>query len=443
MFNYYLRLALRSLRRNVVLTALTIAAIGVGIGASMTMVTIFRAEASDPIPQESAQLYTPQIDNYGPGKNDNGLAEPDGRERFQDQLAYIDAMGLMNAHAAERQAAMFPVDLAVTPADPRLLPFSVQARATFADFFPMFAVPFRYGAAWSTADDTAHADVVVITRRLNDKVFGGVNSVGRTLHLDDHDYRVIGVLDRWEPIPRFYDLTQPYGLSEDVFVPLTRAIEDHMTISGRQDCPDDSPPLTGYDGQLQSECVWLQFWVELPTAASVAKYRAFLNDYAAEQRRSGRFHWPPRTRLRNMSEWLDYHHVVENDVKMLVLVSFSFLLVCLLNAMGLMLAKIMGRTADINVRRALGASRTAVFIQCLIEAGVIGLAGGLVGLALTSLGLRGLVLLFSGDVGRLAHLDLAEVGCAVALGVIAAMAAGLYPTWRATQVQPAWQLKTQ
>jgi putative ABC transport system permease protein len=89
----------------------------------------------------------------------------------------------------------------------------------------------------------------------------------------------------------------------------------------------------------------------------------------------------------------------------------------------------------------LGASRTAVSTQCLIEAGVIGLAGGLVGLALTLLGLRGLVLLFSSDVTRLIHLDLAEVGFAVVLGVIAAVAAGLYPTWRATQVQPAWQLK--
>jgi putative ABC transport system permease protein len=441
MFNYYLRLALRSLRRNVVLTALMIAAIGVGIGASMTMVTIFRAQANNPIPQKSAQLYTPQIDNYGPGKNDDGLAEPDGRQRFQDRLTYIDAMGLMNAHAAERQAAMFSADLAITPADPRLLPFRVQARATDADFFPMFAVPFQYGAAWSTADDTAHADVIVITRQLNDKVFGGVNSVGKTLHLDDHDFRVIGVLDRWEPIPRFYDLNRPYSQSEDVFLPLTRAIEDHVEISGNTDCPDDLLPRQGYDGQLQSECVWLQFWVELPTAASVAKYRAFLNDYAAEQQRSGRFHWPPHTRLRNVTEWLDYHHVVENEVKMLVLVSFSFLFVCLLNAMGLMLAKTMGRTADINVRRALGASRTAVSTQCLIEAGVIGLAGGLVGLALTLLGLRGLVLLFSSDVTRLIHLDLAEVGFAVVLGVIAAVAAGLYPTWRATQVQPAWQLK--
>ena len=57
MFTYYLTLALRSLRRNVVLTVLMIAAIGVGIGASMTTLTVFRAMAGDPIPRKSRQLF--------------------------------------------------------------------------------------------------------------------------------------------------------------------------------------------------------------------------------------------------------------------------------------------------------------------------------------------------------------------------------------------------
>jgi putative ABC transport system permease protein len=125
------------------------------------------------------------------------------------------------------------------------------------------------------------------------------------------------------------------------------------------------------------------------------------------------------------------------------LVSFSFLFVCLLNAMGLMLAKIMGRSGDISVRRALGANRQAVFAQCLIEAGVIGLAGGLLGLALTVLGLIGLRSLLSDEVSRLTHFSATDISLAMSLGVIATVIAGLYPTWRAVQVQPAWQLKAQ
>jgi putative ABC transport system permease protein len=187
----------------------------------------------------------------------------------------------------------------------------------------------------------------------------------------------------------------------------------------------------------------MQFWAELPTAADVTAYRAFLNNYAADQQRSGRFHWPAHTRIRDVREWLVYQHAVSDEVRILVLVSFSFLLVCLLNAMGLMLAKIMGRAGDIGVRRALGASRRAIFGQCLIEAGVVGLAGGLLGLALTALGLMGLRSLLSEEVSRLTHFSAADITIAIVLAVLATTLAGLYPTWRAAQVQPAWQLKAQ
>jgi putative ABC transport system permease protein len=95
------------------------------------------------------------------------------------------------------------------------------------------------------------------------------------------------------------------------------------------------------------------------------------------------------------------------------------------------------------VRRALGANRRAIFAQCLIEAAVIGLAGGLLGLALTALGLLGLRGLLSEEVAALTHLSVADIGIAVALAVVSTTVAGLYPTWRATQVQPAWQLKAQ
>ena len=66
MLGYYFGLGLRSLRRNVVLTVLMIVAIGVGIGASMTTLTIYRAMSGDPLPGKSAQLFVPQIDNWGP-----------------------------------------------------------------------------------------------------------------------------------------------------------------------------------------------------------------------------------------------------------------------------------------------------------------------------------------------------------------------------------------
>src|ERR1700688_1066178 len=104
MFAYYFGLALHSLKRNVVLTILMIAAIGVGIGASMTTLTVFRAMSGDPIPQKSRQLFAVQIDNWGPT---NSSVVTGDEERLQPQISYADAIGLMNAHAAPRQTAMY------------------------------------------------------------------------------------------------------------------------------------------------------------------------------------------------------------------------------------------------------------------------------------------------------------------------------------------------
>jgi putative ABC transport system permease protein len=439
-FNYYFGLAIRSLRRNIVLTVLMIAAVGVGIGASMTTLTVFRAMDSDPIPQKSRQLFAVQIDNWGP---DNKSIVTGDKERFQEQISYIDAVGLMNAKAAHRQTAMYKTGAALTPANPQLLPFQVQIRATYTDFFSMFDTPFLVGGPWSADDDKNHTEVAVITQKLNDKVFGGGNSVGKTINLDNHEFRIVGVLGLWDPIPQFYDLNNnAYGEGAEVYLPFTRAIDGQMPSWGNNNCNGDIGQ-PGWEGRLRSECVWQQFWAELPTAADVDGYRTFLNNYASEQQRLGRFHWPAHTRIRDVREWLVYQHAVSDEVRILVLVSFSFLLVCLLNAMGLMLAKIMGRAGDIGVRRALGASRRAIFGQCLIEASVVGLAGGLLGLALTALGLMGLRSLLSDEVNRLTHFSLADISIAVILAVVATTLAGLYPTWRAAQVQPAWQLKAQ
>ena len=440
MFAYYFNLALRSLRRNVVLTILMISAIGVGIGASMTTLTVFRAMAADPIPGKSRQLYAVQIDNWGPSRKQvvNGDAE-----HFQEQISYRDAAALMQAHPALRQSAMYKTGFALTPPDSKLLPFEVGARAVYGDFFRMFDVPFRFGGPWSATDDENRADVVVIGTTINDKVFGGGNSVGKTVNLDGRDYRVVGVMDRWQPLPKFYDLNNDkYSESEQMYLPFTRAIAGEMPTWGNNNCSGE-PGEPGWAGRLRSECVWMQFWAELPTQADAARYRTFLNNYASEQRSSGRFNWPAHTRIRDVREWLVYQHAVSDEVRILVMVSFSFLFVCLLNAMGLMLAKIMGRAGDIGVRRALGANRGAIFGQCLIEAGVIGLAGGLLGLALTALGLLGLRSLLSEDVGRVTHLGIADISIAVALAIVATTLAGLYPTWRAAHVQPAWQLKAQ
>lgn len=104
MLGYYLQLAVRSLRRNPVLTTLMIVAVGVGIGASMTMLTNLRAMSGDPIPDKSSRLFVPQLDVWGPDLHHAG--GPGVGDRLPDRLTYRDAMAFMRAGRGARQTAM-------------------------------------------------------------------------------------------------------------------------------------------------------------------------------------------------------------------------------------------------------------------------------------------------------------------------------------------------
>lgn len=435
MIGYYFRLALHSLRRNVVLTTLTILAVAVGIGASMTVLTVLIAMSGDPIPGKSSQLFAVQIDNWGPQDRDPKGEPP-------DQLTYTDVMGLMKAKRAPRQAAMYGVALSVMPADDKSAAFNAAGRATFRDFFAMFETPFLHGGPWSVADDEAHANVVVLGDVVAKRLFGTANPVGRTVSVDEHDYQVVGVLDAWEPNPKYYDLnTGDFASGDEVYLPFNTSIDRQMSNRGNNNC--NQSPAPGYEGHLHSECVWMQFWAELPTATDERAYRDFLNSYAAEQQRIGRFTWDPLTRLRNVRDWLEYREVVSREYRVSTLLAFGFLLVCLVNAIGLMLAKFTSRAGELSVRRALGASRRDIFMQCLMETAVVGVVGGLLGLGVTALGLAAERQILPEEYAKLPQLDVTVVVLTLSLAILSMLIAGLYPTWRASRVQPAWQLKAQ
>jgi putative ABC transport system permease protein len=133
---------------------------------------------------------------------------------------------------------------------------------------------------------------------------------------------------------------------------------------------------------------------------------------------------------------------VPGDVRLQTWLAFGFLLVCLVNTVGLMLAKFLRRSGELGVRRALGASKREVFMQLLVESGVIGLAGGAGGLLLAFLGLW-LVRKQPSDYAALAHLDMSMLLITFLLAVGSSLLAGLLPAWRACQITPALQLKSQ
>jgi putative ABC transport system permease protein len=434
MFAYYLQLGLRSLRKNPMLTALMVMAIGFGVAASMTTYSVYRATSRDPIPQKSHVLFNTQVDAFGPENIENGEPPP--------SLSYIDATAIYRAHKAAHQSIIYPVNVSVIPDDPSRLPMREGAYANGADMFSMFDVPFIQGRGWTRDDDEKHASVVVISRELNDKVFNGGQSVGKQINLDGRLFQVVGVIDNWAPQPVFFDVPNTGGFDDGaaVFMPFTRAIDLQLPTNGNNNCVKE--PEQGWDGYLHSECIWLSLWSEMSSQSEVDAYRNYLNGYAAEQQRAGRWNWAPNVKVRNVVDWLDVQKVVPKESSISLIVSLGFLAICLVNTVGLLLAKFMRRAPEIGVRRALGASRATIYAQFLIEAGSVGVAGGLLGLILTGLGTLGTKLVFPERIAHLATLDPTLIALTLLTAIGASVIAAFYPTWRAAQVQPAWQLKS-
>jgi putative ABC transport system permease protein len=437
MFAYYFDLALRSFRRNKVLTALMVLAIALGIGASMTTLTVFHVLSGDPMPGRSHTLFYVQMDpatmdGYTPGE------EPD------TQLTRYDAEQLLREKRGDRQAMMSGGSVALESPRPDVDPFFADARFTSADFFSMFDVPFLHGGGWSAGDDERRTRVAVLSKAASEQLFGAGDSVGRELRIDGEAFRVVGVLDDWRPTPRFYDMNSDrFGEVEQVFVPFSTSRDLEMSRSGSMNCweSDQEDDPEGNEG-LNAPCSWVQYWVQLNTPAKVEAYRRYLHNHSEQQRAAGRFERPTNVRLRDVMAWLDFRQAVPNDVRLQLWLAFAFLAVCLLNTVGLLLAKFMRRGGEIGVRRALGASRRAIFAQCLVEAGTVGLAGGVLGLGLAWLGLWA-VRQQPTTYADLAQLDPAMLLTTFALAIVASVLAGLVPAWHACQVTPAIQLKSQ
>ena len=439
MFTYHLRLALKSLRRTPGITALMIGAIGLGVGMCVTTLTVWRLMSGNPIVHRNDVLYAVTLDSWDPNRPmyEHSPALP------PMQVTYRDAQVMLESDIPTRKVAMRKGMFVLEPVTTEgAKPFQTMARFTTSDFFAMFAVPFRYGTGWDRAADAAAQPVVVLSKDTNRKLFGGQDSVGKSVRLNGRDYEVVGVLDDWAPSPKFYDLNNdPFEEAEELFLPFSVGVELKMPSSGNTNCWRNQT-LNTFDEFLHSDCVWIQFWVELPDWERVDAFKSFIDNYVLEQKKLGRFERPLNNHLRRPDEWMAVNEVVRDDNRVLVGLSFMFLAVCLLNMIGLLLAKFLGGAPTVGLRRALGASRSEIFKQHLVEVGVIGIGGGVAGLCVAALGLLAIRSMHD-NYDSLTRLDIPMAMIALGIAIVSGVLAGLYPTWRVCRTQPATYLKTQ
>ena len=444
MLRYPLHLALHGLRRyprNSVLAAITVA---VGLAASMTMFTLLHVLSADPLPGRSQHLYLAWIDSVQTKHHD--YSSLNGITRVQNWMVKPDAaQAILDGHRALRQTAVADLSLDVSDADGRHVQKDQSVLATTTDFMPMFGVPLRSGRPWTAEEDARHARVAMIDVDLARRVFGSADAVGRTLRLGHALFEVVGVTGRFAPSPHFYGLSSwvfDASRHESVFVPYTAARDADLPIVFSGPCDD-----LGNTGSTMSDkfdaghCAWLQLWVQLDSTAQRADYNAFLDHLSSQWPRSDAFGPPLPAQLRSVGEWLASEHVVPATASLNVWLALSFLLLCMLNVVGLLTAKFLRGGVEVGSRRALWAARRPTSLQHGREACAICLSGGLLALPLTWGGLW-ILRQQAQDYVSLARLDLSMFVMLFVLALLVGVMVGVLPAWRASGVEPGLQVKS-
>ena len=446
MIGYYIRIALHSFRRAPALTALMMLILALGIAVCVVTLTVYHAMSGNPIADKNDRLYSVTIDSWA-------VERPADKERPHlppTQLTYRDATYLYTSDIPERKVIMYPAAGVVNGGPKQTQPLRIRVRVTTAAFFPMFEVPFQYGSGWNPRADSGPEQAIVLSNDLNQRLFGGANSVGRSIEWNNQAFRVIGVLARWHPKPLFYDLNSGnFNEPEQAYVPWGWSVGLELESAGSTRCWKFEE-VRPFAALLQTECAWIQMWVELPDAATRDRMQAFVDAYWAEQRKTGRFERPRNNRLTNVGQWLVDQQVVQTDNRLLVQLAFAFLGVCVLNTVGLLLAKFQTAWRSAGMRRALGATRRHIFMQYFVEAGTLSFVAATLGIGLSALGLWGVRVLYApsaqdggGGYSALAHFDLTSLAWTLVLAVVATVLAGVYPAWRIGRLSPVSCIKSE
>lgn len=411
--------------------ALVVSMIAVSVGVLMTTFSIYHFMSAVPMADKKDTLFAVQLDTLKEWPHDTHLK----------MVSYKDLQNLKQNELPINHSASFLSRVLVDVMDGSQRPFYVDARVTTGGLFSMFRAPFKYGGGWDKAQEDDFQKVLVINHQMNEKLFGGQDSVGNKLMIGDTAFEIVGVLDEWVMTPRLYDLKNtPFGETEDVFIPFSLVEKLKLTNAGNtqeaQLAESDDP----FKAFLNSESVWIPYWVEFNSKADADNYRQFLSAYVSEQQAVGRYEPGNDSRLVAIEPWLAFNEVVNETNLLLVGLASMFLLVCAINVMGMLSAKSFGRFKEFSIYRALGASKSLLVRMQLVEVMVLGVICGICAVITSLLGLQ-LVKAKFAHYEQVAHLDLLLLLSTIVVSIVVCLLAYMYPVLKASQVQPVRYLK--
>jgi putative ABC transport system permease protein len=377
-----LRYGSRSLTKQPGFAAVALLTIGLGIGASSTIFSLVSGILLRPLPY-------PEPDRLVAVWPGHWYSKP----LFQRLEASSDSYEAL-AGWAPRAHILIGDDGARRLWGPR-----VTAR-----FLDVLGNDVATGRAFQAGDDKHGADVVVISYRLWQSLYGGDPAViGKRVQLSGVDRTIVGVLERGSDfMQRDADIAVPQLMEPDA--PGWGASE--LQIVGRLAA---GVSLDQAEAEFRALAVRWRQEFDLP------------DDWGADAR------------------VVPLRQFLIGDTRPTMLLLFAaaglILLIASANVANLLLARSLGRRREVTVRLALGASRPRLVRQLLTESTLLGLAGGLIGLGAATFGLDAVVALFPADTPRLGEvrIDGLVLAFTATLALITGWIVGVTPAWQATK----------
>ncbi|AIF46008.1 ABC transporter permease [Dyella japonica] len=429
MSGYYFSLALKGLRRTPWLALLMVITLAVGLSASMVMITLRHALAMDPIPGKSERLLK--------------LQDPQVMQGMGGWVTYAQAEQLrrLGGGTADAVETGYGDIDGIAVGEHRIaIDGGLGVRYATADFFNVFDVPLASGRSWTREEERDAAPVAVLAQDVAQRLFPNASPLGRQVGVGDTLYTVIGVAGPWFPQPHYIDMTLgAFGVGgEGVFLPVTAVRYAPASMRIFQSMPRDHPQLCVPMELLASRCNWLSVWYLTPTPKDVWALTQSVRSQLPQL-------FPPEQaralQLSNVRQIVA--DVVPSEVDRGSWLGLVFLALCVVNASGMQLSRLMRGTSQIGIRRALGASRLDIVRQYLCDALLVGSAGGLLGVGLTFGGLYALRQLSLDDARYtvMAQMDGIMFVVMLLLMVTCSILAGVLPAWLASRADPALIIK--
>lgn len=247
-----------------------------------------------------------------------------------------------------------------------------------------------------------HTNVVVINAGLATQVMGRMNVVGENISLDGVDYQIIGVLKADE---NDSTTTENY----EAYIPYTSLVRLASDVSS----------------EVTSFCVSATSEESLDEAENVIT-QAMMQRFSQDE---------DAFTVMNQSTVMETMASVNQTLQlMLGGIAGISLLVGGIGIMNIMLVSVTERTREIGIRKAIGANRSAIMLQFLIEAMMLSLMGCFLGIVLSWTVLQVISAINSADM--IYTMSGGVVGIAIAFSVLIGIVFGLYPANKAAKKKP-------